>query len=220
MTGLQMMKQRYINIFTFLIIFLLLVTVMILSGCRSLYSNQAAYIPMEFDTIDKLKNEIALRSAASYDGEDPQDLANLHELYQFSNLPEDIRATGYIVSGSYVTASYLYLKDDEAFFTLFKDDNLSKEDMTAIAVTVFRTLGQNALDQYVAKNKSKGEIISMAGISGVFLVKGSYDGKAFSKNYDFIYLEKYFSLTVPENLPAETIESLVKSLVKIPLDVH
>jgi hypothetical protein len=220
MTGLHMLNQHYIINFIRIFIFMLLVPVMVLSGCRSLYSNQAAYIPMEFVSIDKIKDEIALRSAASYDGEDPQDLENLRELYQFSNLPDDIQATGYLVSGSYVTASYVYLKDDEAFFSIFEDDNLSKEDMTAIAVTVFRALGQDALDQYIAKNKSKGEIVAMSGINGVFLVKGFFDSKAFSKNYDFIYLGQYFSVTVPENLPDETTESLIKSLVKIPLDVR
>ena len=206
------------------IVFLIsILLVFSLAGCYSASGTapteklEPDFSPLFFNSIADLKSEKDARNAPSYQGDDPQNLKDLKACYQFSDISDDIKLSRYSMRESYIAVSYIYQNSDDAYMSKFSGLGLSKDELQTITLTAHRDMGQSELNEFVSRNSKSVETVALGNIAQVYCFKAMYSGSLMATDYYFMFMDQYFCLEVPGNLPNERASDLIKSIIKISL---
>jgi hypothetical protein len=197
------------------ILFLIIIAIISsLAGCGT--QSVAGYpAPVYFDSTDAIKAEKEARNSASYQEDDPQGLKSVNACYHFSKLPSDIVLSRYAVSKAYVSSSYLFRKNQDDFTSQFSELAYPDDELLKISLTAHRNYGQKEFSEFLERNSDNGKLISIGGISNVFFQEAKYKDAVIQKVYYFVYLDQYFSLSVPGNVSDDIVSDLLKTIQKV-----
>jgi len=174
-----------------------------------------AYEPLSFKSIDELNAEKDLRKATTDEEADPQELKTVDTIYQFAKLPDKISFSEYAVSKAYVASYYTFQSGDTEYLSSFAKTGIAEDDLSLVALTVFRSFNKAGFDEFVNQNKAVGKIVTLGDMTNVFYFSASYEGKLMQKNYDFMYLDKYMRISVPGNFSDDMVISIIKNIQKL-----